>query len=94
MDEPSDTDGNAGGIWQGNAYICIQKGTSGSTTLATVHVADPCSNPGIKSSLIHDTCAAEVFELSPELYMTVPPNNHPNGGAPTFNSITGLPPVL
>lgn len=53
-----------------------------------------CSNPGIRSSLIHDTCAAEVFEFSPELYLTAPPNNHPNGGAPTFNSITGLPPVL
>jgi hypothetical protein len=40
------------------------------------------------------TCAAEVFELSPELYLSTPAIQRPNGGAPQWDSVTSLPPVL
>lgn len=40
------------------------------------------------------TCAAEVFDFSPEQYMLNPSLAPPNGGAPVWDSVTSLPPVL
>ncbi len=39
-------------------------------------------------------CGAEVFDFSPEMYLSNPAIQQPNNGAPTYNSITSLPPVL
>jgi len=93
MNEPWDTDGNAGGIWQGNAYICIQKGTLGTTTPPTANVVIPCSNSGLRSSP-RTTCAAEVFDFDPQLYLASPNVGQPSGGATQYKAETGLPPVL
>lgn len=40
------------------------------------------------------TCASEVFDFSPEQYMTNPAITKKNKGAPTWDSITSLPPIL
>lgn len=40
------------------------------------------------------TCAAEVFEYSPELYLTSPAVQPPGGGSIQFQALTSLPPVL
>jgi len=49
----------------------------------------PCGN-GPPASV----CGAEVFNLSPELYLSNPAVLQPSGAAPTYDSITNLPPVL
>ncbi len=41
-----------------------------------------------------DTCAAEVFDFSPEFYLAQPSVNPPSGGAIIYDAITSLPPVL
>lgn len=51
-----------------------------------------CSNAGIQMTT--DTCAAEVFRFSPELYLTDPPTQPANKGATQYDAITSLPPVL
>lgn len=60
------------------------------TTVTTNPLPTPpltCSNA--PSGLKYPTCAAEVFRFSPELYLS-----SPSGLAPTWDAVTGLPPVL
>lgn len=58
----------------------------------TAHVASPCSNAG--TQLITSTCAAEIFQFSPELYLSAPDIQPPSNGATQYDAITSLPPVL
>lgn len=51
-----------------------------------------CSNQGLVSSPF--TCAAEVFNFSPELYLSTPAVKTPNNGGIHFDAITSLPPIL
>ena len=53
-----------------------------------------CSNPGSTlSAAYHNTCAAEVFEFSPEQYLQKPAAKT-SGGTVKYDAITSLPPVL
>ncbi len=85
IDEPSNTG------WP-TVYVCVQKGSSGSTGTAPTPKSPPyhCSNNAGTAT----TCAGEVFEFSPQLYLANPSNNPPSNGALQFQSITSLPPVL
>jgi hypothetical protein len=49
-----------------------------------------CANTAVKEPV----CAAEIFNFSPEIYLSDPAVNQPNNGAPTYDAITSLPPVL
>ncbi|HUA13214.1 MAG TPA: hypothetical protein VL989_01810 [Candidatus Sulfotelmatobacter sp.] len=56
-----------------------------------------CSNAGASPPpypLFTDTCAAEVFDFSPELYLANPSTQEPNGGAPQYQAYSQLPPIL
>jgi hypothetical protein len=91
VNEPADNEG--GNVWQ-NTYVCIAKPTSGTPPgPATAHAATPCSNSGTQSSA-RPTCAAEVFDFSPEFYLSKPNIGQPSGGATQFKARTALPPVL
>jgi hypothetical protein len=53
-----------------------------------------CSNPGSPlSAASHATCAAEVFEFSPEQYLQKPAARS-SGATVRYDAITSLPPVL
>jgi hypothetical protein len=39
-------------------------------------------------------CAAEIFNFSPETYLSIPAAALPSNGAPTYDAISSLPPVL
>ena len=52
----------------------------------------PCANAGIPSTL--GTCSAEVFNFSPELYLSNQPIKKQGNGANVFDALTSLPPVL
>jgi hypothetical protein len=52
-----------------------------------------CSNSGGSTST-RPTCAAEVFDFSPEQYLAHPAARKPAGGALQYDAITSLPPVL
>lgn len=94
--------------WQQNnnikIYICLKKFVAGGGGRdAVLPVANNpliCSNsrPGSKSfspaTGRRDTCAAEVFDFSPEFYLAQPSINPPSGGAIIYDAITSLPPVL
>jgi hypothetical protein len=90
MKEPWDT--NGGDVWNKAAYVCIDAGQVGTTTPATAHVAAPCSNPGVQSS--PQTCAAEVFNFSPEMYLPTLDTLPPGGVSTKWDAVTSLPPVL
>lgn len=61
---------------------------------ASLPPAGGCSNAGVRSSP-RETCAAEVFEYTPELHLSTPALRPENGdGAKPFDAITSLPPVL
>ena len=91
VNEPADSEG--GNVWQ-NTYVCIAKPTSGTPPgPAAAHAATPCSNAGTQSSS-RPTCAAEVFDFSPEFYLSNPNIGQPSGGATQFKARTALPPVL
>jgi hypothetical protein len=51
-----------------------------------------CSNKGIQR--ITSTCAAEIFNFSPELYLSTPVMRLPSNGALQYDAVTSLPPVL
>ncbi len=55
-----------------------------------------CSNAGGSAPLPSGltTCAAEVFQFSPEMYLSNPAVVPSGGGGTKFDSITSLPPVL
>lgn len=78
------------------AYVYNAAGLGGTTKSVPVSQTPPnplvCSNRGTQT--VRSTCAAEVFELSPELYLSNP-NIHVNGGSNgNWDAITSLPPVL
>ena len=97
--EPSDNYGIRK-IWQplpiGSAYVCIRRAAPSPPPVPALQLSDPCSNAGIRMAV--NTCAAEVFRFSPELYLWKDPTGGvlrpPNNGAPTYDAITSLPPVL
>ena len=93
VNEPADTDGH--NIWNsGGTYVCIAaaQGSVSTTTPAMSNVASPCSNNGVQETT--ETCAAEVFELSPEIYLSKWSINPPSNGALQYQAITSLPPIL
>ena len=54
-----------------------------------------CANSGGAPPIpIAKSCAAEVFDFGPELYLSNPAVQLPNGGSTTYDAITSLPPVL
>ncbi len=86
-------------------FICLEKkvtGGGGSAEELPKPINNPlvCSNarPGGKSYFPTagrpDTCAAEVFDYSPEFYLAQPSIIPPSGGAIIYDAITSLPPVL
>jgi len=79
-------------VWDPNfeilSFNVSAPGSGGGPVTAPV-----CSNNNGGQS-ISTTCAAEVFVLSPELYLSEPHVQHVGGGSATFDSITSLPPVL
>lgn len=70
--------------------------TFGSLRDEPVPVKTTCSNwDGVASNWqSRQTCAGEVFYLSPELYLSSPTTSPPSNGAPQWDAITSLPPVL
>lgn len=58
------------------------------------HLAGSCSNQRGQVLSSPFTCAAEVFNFSPELFLSKPSVDLPNHGALQYQSFTGLPPVL
>ncbi len=52
-----------------------------------------CLNNGGRSST-RTTCAAEVFDFSPEMYLSNPAVYQPANGATQYDTINSLPPVL
>jgi hypothetical protein len=70
---------------------------SSPATPGTPASAASCSNSAgafWNPSLTPHTCAAEVFDFSPELYLSSPAIAPTNGGGVQPTSITSLPPVL
>ncbi len=61
--------------------------------LAALNSGTGCSNNG-GGWLSPQTCAAEVFYATPELYLSSPALGQPSYGAPQWDSITSLPPLL
>jgi hypothetical protein len=80
-------------VWE-HTYLCEPVTTS--TTTVPVAGGQPyprtCSNGG--ALVVSQTCAAEVFYLSPELYLSNPAISPPSNGALQYKAVTGLPPVL
>jgi hypothetical protein len=52
------------------------------------------NNGGVSVDATRATCAAEVFDFSPEAYLSQPAMHTPGGGALRYDSITSLPPVF
>jgi hypothetical protein len=50
--------------------------------------------PSTGGSALYSTCAAEVFDFSPEMYLSNPAIALPSNGAIKYDAITSLPPVL
>jgi hypothetical protein len=76
-------------------YVYTSAGQAGvpTTIVTSSHSPYPqaCSNGG---GLVVNTCAAEVFYSTPELYLSTPNIGKPSNGAPQWDSITSLPPLL
>jgi hypothetical protein len=93
--EDSDPDG--GNIWD-QTYLCEPLASAGSAASnATAATGTNCSNSTgayQNLSLSPLTCAAEVFDFSPELYLSAPAVKQNNTGGPQPTAITSLPPVL
>ncbi len=82
--------------WRSGYYLCATAAPGPPATPPTAHVASPCSNGGVQT--VTSTCAAEVFEFSPQMYITsgggtVCPAGG-CGGPPQWQSLTSQPPVL
>jgi hypothetical protein len=52
-----------------------------------------CSNPGA-GLFAGQTCAAEVFDFSPEIYLSNTSGEQPSHGTLQYQAVTSLPPVL
>jgi hypothetical protein len=104
MNDPRDTQGASPGIFSGkdtdNAYLCLQAYQAGTAGVAAPPGVLKCSNSagnvhGTNSGLnLTPTCAAEVFQFSPELYLSTPDVGPSSNGAPEWDAVTSLPPVL
>lgn len=53
-----------------------------------------CHNKGTPASPKHASCAGEVFEFSPEMYLSSPAIKPPSNGALNYDAIVNLPPIL
>jgi hypothetical protein len=99
IQEPSDPDANwaSGGYWLCAAH---QPTTPGQAAQPPQPPTPPlsCSNAPGANSKAGNTCAAEVFRFSPEIYLSNPDggsgSGDGDGGMPPTQSITSLPPVL
>ncbi|HEY5442834.1 MAG TPA: hypothetical protein VIJ68_04810 [Candidatus Saccharimonadales bacterium] len=96
--EPSDP--NGGGLFQdvnpaGKPWVCISKYVA-PVIGGPAHQPLPptCSNNAAGGLLATTTCAAEVFDFSPDLYLSNPATQLPSHGALKFQAETSLPPVL
>ncbi|HEX5744352.1 MAG TPA: hypothetical protein VFX84_02790 [Candidatus Saccharimonadales bacterium] len=78
------------GQWKSGYYLCENKAAP--AVLGGTPAAPACSNKG--AQLITSTCAAEIFNFSPELYLSTPAIQLPNNGAVQYDAVTSLPPVL
>jgi hypothetical protein len=90
--ESADSEGN--GIWQ-KVYVCVDKANPGGPRTIG---ATSCSNPGSGQSIRSGTvpqgnCAAEVFDFTPEFYLSNP-NVELGPKGTQYQAITSLPPVL
>ena len=106
--EPGDP--NYAGYWAGKVFVCESVSTTvtppdfplgcdnaGVTSFTRLQASLanlPGFNlpPGLGAGPA--TCAAEVFDFSPEMYLSDQSLAPPNGGAHPFDAITSLPPVL
>jgi hypothetical protein len=86
--EPADPEGQ----WASGYYLCGDITPATPAGPPTAPTAPLCSNKG--TQLITSTCAAEIFQFSPELYISTPYINPPSNGATQYDAITSLPPVL
>jgi hypothetical protein len=87
-----DSDPDANNFWQGKARVCEPKAGVG-----VIPTSFDCSNAGTASFLRISTCAAEVFDFNPELYIPDADKlqiKSPSDGALQWDSVTNLPPVL
>ncbi|HVV66709.1 MAG TPA: hypothetical protein VHB72_01405 [Candidatus Saccharimonadales bacterium] len=92
--EDSDHDGS--NQWSYGYYLCMNY-IPGAPPVApepatTRAPFTRCSNGG--TQVTTSTCAAEVFQYSPSLYISTPAILQPNSGATQYDAITSLPPVL
>lgn len=79
------------GQWQSGYYLCAP--TSAPTPPTPKGPPyNSCSNAGVQSDT--NTCAAEVFEFSPEFYLSAPNIQQTSNGATQYDAITSLPPIL
>jgi hypothetical protein len=86
--EPTDPHGN----WASGNFLCEPKASPGSGPTPKGPPFNSCNNAGIQATV--QSCASEVFEFSPELFLSTPAIQPPNNGAPQWDAVTGLPPVL
>ena len=91
-----------GGIW-GYVFKSPSNGDMTYTVIEPVLGGPPVLNPDGSScsnypagfvALSPQTCAAEVFNLSPELYLSNPDVAPPSKGSAQWDALTSLPPVL
>jgi hypothetical protein len=85
------------GQWNTGYYLCQDLTIPGVLTTGAPSYASCANDHGVPP--ITNSCAAEVFNLSPEIYLW----NQPAGGGgvtptttvgPRFDAITSLPPIL
>ncbi len=92
-------DSDPHGPWGAGYYLCAPYQVGTPPVLPTLPSATGppftnCSNRAGAIQVTTQSCAAEVFELGPELYLAEPAVEPPNDGAPPWDSATSLPPVL
>ncbi|HVX56646.1 MAG TPA: hypothetical protein VHA37_02845 [Candidatus Saccharimonadales bacterium] len=96
ISESADPDANwsHGGYWLCAQYSAGTPGTSGSPPTPKGPPYNTCSNQG--AEIDNKSCAGEIFEFSPELYLSNPAIPPPggSGGPLQFQSLNSLPPVL
>ncbi len=86
-----------GYTWPSNVYLCV-KYTATSPDTYTPNVVPNCGNAPTgftrfnRGSLTN--CAAEVFDFSPDMYLSHPGTDSHDHGALHYDAITSLPPVL
>jgi hypothetical protein len=93
--EPLETHNSS--IWNSNkTYICEPLAPSGLPTSLSCSNDDGSNALGrsVAGTTAGTTCAAEVFDFSPEQYLSHPAIAKPKFGGTVWDSITSLPPVL